>query len=389
MFNPKARKAAKDLRETRYQQLLFLFLGLGLSSAVILLLLDLPGAVRKGEQQAQKLLEQSLSIQSSNPELADTLANTAYKLMLQPSFPGGANTSTGRPGSNNSPGDIAKTIAVAKPAKVTRYIGENKRYRIDKPLASGGAGIVYLAFDTVLERQVALKELFEELAHDKEHAERFRVEAKALASLNHPNVLPVYDFLQESGHFWLVMELLSGGNLKDKINQSGTLNISESINITRGIASGLGYAHQKGFTHRDIKPENILFAADESFRITDFGIAKHSASTVKTQHGVIMGSPGYMSPEQAAGEDIDLRSDIYSLGITLYHMLTGSLPFQGDTSSVLAQHITQPPPRPSKLNPDITDEVEVIVLKMLEKKPRKRFQSTDTLIKALDGLKLT
>jgi len=388
MFNPKARKAAMELREIRYQQLIFFFLVLGLSSAVIVLLLDLPGAVRKGEQMAQKLLQQSLSIQSSNPELANTLANTAYKLMLQPGLPGDAETTTNRLGANNSSADIAKTVAVAKPERVIRYVGENKRYRIDKALASGGAGIVYLAFDTVLERQVALKELFEELAHDKEHAERFRVEAKALASLNHPNVLPVYDFLQESGHFWLVMELLSGGNLKDKIDQSGSLNITESISITRGIASGLGYAHQKGFTHRDIKPENILFAADETYRITDFGIAKHSASTVKTQHGIIMGSPGYMSPEQAAGEEIDLRSDIYSLGITLYHMLTGRLPFQGDTSSVLAQHITRAPPSPSALNPEMPDTVEVIVLKMLEKKPRKRFQSTDTLIKALDGLKL-
>ena len=389
MFNPKARKAAEELRETRYQQLIFFFLVLGLSPAVILLLLDLPAAVRKGEQQAQKLLQQSLSIQSSNPELADTLAKTAYRLMLQTNVPADANTVAERLGSNPSPDDIAKTIAVVKPEKVTRYIGENKRYRIDKPLASGGAGIVYLAFDTVLERHVALKELFEELAHDEEHAERFRVEAKALASLNHPNVLPVYDFLQESGQFWLVMELLSGGNLKDEIDRSGSLSITESINITRGIASGLGYAHRKGFTHRDIKPENILFAADKSFRITDFGIAKHSASTVKTQHGVIMGSPGYMSPEQAAGENIDLRSDIYSLGITLYQMLTGSLPFQGDTRSVLAQHITQSPPSPSKLNPEITAEVEAIVLKMLEKNPRKRFQSTDKLIKALGRLKLT
>lgn len=118
---------------------------------------------------------------------------------------------------------MAKTVALARPEKAIRYIGENNRYRIDKPLASGGAGIVYLPFDTVLERQVALKELFEELAQNREHAERFKVEARALAYLNHPNLLPIYDFLQQAGHFWLVMELLSGGNLKDKINQSSVL----------------------------------------------------------------------------------------------------------------------------------------------------------------------
>ena len=389
MFNPKVEKAAQELRETRYQQLVFIFWSLGLSAAIILLILDLPGAVRKGEKQAQKLLQQSYSVMSTNPELANTLANTAYKLMLKPAPPHDAQSAVSKPTANHNSTDIAKTVAMAKPEKVVRFIGENKRYRIDKPIASGGAGIVYLAFDTVLERQVALKELFEELANDKEHAERFKVEAKALAALNHPNILPIYDFLQDSGHFWLVMELLIGGSLKDKINLPGELGITENINISRGIASGLGYAHKKGFIHRDIKPENILFAADDSYRITDFGIAKHGASTVKTQHGIIMGSPGYMSPEQAAGEEIDSRSDIYSLGITLYQMLTGFLPFEGDTSSVMAQHITQAPPRPSEFNPDITDEVESIVLKMLEKKPQNRFQSTDELIKVLDGLKLT
>ena len=327
-------------------------------------------------------------MQSSNPELADTLANTAYKLLLKPTFSDKAEAVEIKTVTKNAGGDLAKTVALAKPERIVRYVGENKRYRIEKPLASGGAGIVYLAFDTVLERQVALKELFEELAQEKEHAERFKVEARALASLNHPNLLPVYDFLQEGGHFWLVMELLGGGNLKDKINQSGVLKISEAIEITRGIAAGLGYAHEKGFIHRDIKPENILFAADGSYRITDFGIAKHGASTVKTQHGIIMGSPGYMSPEQASGDEIDSRADIYSLGITLYQMLTGGLPFEGDSRSVMAQHITQAPPSPSELNPEISDKVESIILKMLQKKPENRFQSTDALIKTLDSLKL-
>lgn len=386
IFNPSEQRQAEELRETRYQQLVFLFWSLGISTALIVLLLDLPKAVKQGEQQGLKLLEQSSSIQSSNPELAYTLANTAYRLMLDPAplddmTPPISGTT---PASNAA--EVSKTVAISNPGKVFRYIGENKRYRIEKPLASGGSGIVYLAFDTLLERQVALKELFEELAQDQEYAERFRTEAKALASLNHPNVLPVYDFLKEGYHFWLVMELLSGGNLKDKINRSETVNIADSINIARGIASGLGYAHEKGFVHRDIKPENILFATDGSYRITDFGIAKHGASTIKTQHGVIMGSPGYMSPEQAAGEAVDSRSDIYSLGVTLFQMLTQMLPFEGDTSSVLAQHITQAPPRPSELNPEISDKVESVLLKMLAKKPQQRFQTTDELIKAFDDL---
>ena len=386
ILNPSARRASINTRDTRYQQLLILFWSLGLSAAAIVLILDLPAAVKKGEQQAQKLLRQSRSVQSTDPELASSLASTAYQLMLNSEIPDGVEVGHGDLVSSKDPTDLAKTVATSKAAKSVRYVGENKRYRIDKALASGGAGVVYLAFDTLLEREVALKELFRELAHNKEHAERFKVEARALAALNHPHILPVFDFLQAGGHFWLVMEFLSGGNLKDKIDLPGTLSITDSIRITKGIASGLGYAHEKGFIHRDIKPENILFAGDQSFRITDFGIAKHDTSSVKTQHGVILGSPGYMSPEQSAGEDIDVRTDIYSLGITLYQMLTGMLPFEGDTASVLAQQITQAPTKLSELNPEINRELESIVLKMLKKKPMQRYSSTQKLIKALDEL---
>jgi serine/threonine-protein kinase len=180
--------------------------------------------------------------------------------------------------------------------------------------------------------------------------------------------------------------LLNGGSLGDLIEKGGIQDINQSVEIVKGIASGLGFAHQHGFIHRDIKPANILFADDGTFRITDFGIARHQDARVKTSHGLILGSPGYMSPEQAAGEDVDPRSDIYSLGITMYQILTAELPFQGDTSAVMAQHITKPAPPPSALNGSISNALNRVILKMLAKRSEDRFQSTAELIDTLNTL---
>lgn len=280
-----------------------------------------------------------------------------------------------------------KTQARLSPlAEQTRFVGANRRYRIDKTIASGGAGTVYSAFDSVLERQVALKELYDTNDEMLDPVARFQMEAKALASLNHPNIIPIYDMFNESGHFWLVMELLSGGDLSDKIKNGAPLALADSLKITRDIASGLAYAHQQGLVHRDIKPGNVLFAKDGSLRITDFGIAKASTSNVKTQLGLILGSPGYMSPEQAAGEQVDGRSDIYSLGVTLYQMLTGQVPFEGDTTAVLLKHITQVPEKPSTINANIPAVIDALVMKMLAKKAHDRFLDCQQLVDTINRL---
>ncbi len=341
-FNSPILRKLEKLRDTRYWQVLLVFWSLGLSAAVIVLILDLPRTIREGERKGSE--------------------------------------------DNGLPAELAKTRAISRTPKKVRYVGANQRYRIDKAIASGGGGIVYQAHDTVLGRQVALKELLEDLASDAEQAERFKVEARALALLNHPCIMPVYDLLEENGRFWLVMELLTGGSLGDLIEKDGIPDVNQSVDIIKGIASGLGFAHQHGFIHRDIKPANILFADDGTFRVTDFGIAKHQDARVKTSHGLILGSPGYMSPEQAAGEDVDPRSDIYSLGITMYQMLTAELPFQGDTSAVMAQHITKTAPRPSAINRSISKALDGVILKMLAKRPEDRFQSTAELIDALNIL---
>jgi len=381
--SPKLRKL-QNLREVRYWQLLSVFWLIGLSVTSVILLRDLPRSIREAERISADLKRQSSEAREINPLLCETLNTSANNLRLD-TKPPDQPVATVNAGPAKPPADIAKTKVGSSSEQKVRFIGPNQRYRIDKALASGGAGIVYQAEDTVLGRKVALKELLEDVATDEEQAERFKSEARALALLNHVHILPIYDLLEEMGRFWLVMELLTGGTLKDKID-AGVLDATRGIEIVKGIASGLEFAHRQGFVHRDIKPANILFAEDGSFRITDFGIAKHQSTGIKTSHGLILGSPGYMSPEQAAGEMVDARSDIYSLGIMMFQMLTGELPFQGDVSSVMAQHITKPASSPSKVDASISEDLDTVVLKMLAKQPEERFQSMAELIEALGVL---
>jgi serine/threonine-protein kinase len=336
LVNSPILRKLQNLRETRYWQLLIFFWFVGLSAVSIILILDLPRAIKSGKHLSAEL----------------------------PPQPGDA----GESGSEQPAAEIVSTKVITRAEKKVRFVGPKQRYRIDKALASGGAGIVYQAEDTVLGRQVALKELLQELADDALQAERFKSEARALAVSNHPNILPVFDLLEEDGHLWLVMELLTGGTLADRIKAGDALDTQRCIEITRGIASGLGFAHEQGFVHRDVKPANILFAEDG--------------------HGLILGSPGYMSPEQAAGESVDARSDIYSLGIVLFQMLTSELPFSGDVSAVMAQHITRPAPLPSEVDASIGEGLDALVAKMLAKKPEDRYQSAAELIAALDALAL-
>lgn len=381
-FNSPMLRKLEAHREARYWQLLSVFWVLGLAITLITMVLDLPRSIKEGEQLSKEFLRQARAVKDVDPALYETLESKTRNLRLEPVSP---DQSAENDETLKSSTEIARTRAVSSVEKKIRFVGQNQRYRIDKAIASGGAGIVYRAEDTVLSRAVALKELLEDVATDEEQAERFKSEARALALLNHAHILPIYDLLEENGHFWLVMELLTGGTLSDRINE-GALETARTIEIVRGTASGLEVAHQKGFVHRDVKPENILFAEDGSFRITDFGIAKHQAMGVKTSHGLVLGSPGYMSPEQAAGEPVNASSDIYSLGITMFQMLTGELPFRGDVSSVMAQHITKPAPAPSSVKASVGKELDIVVSKMLSKQPEARYQSMAELIDALDAI---
>lgn len=265
------------------------------------------------------------------------------------------------------------------------YIGADNRYRIDSVIASGGMGKVYGGEDTTLQRAVAVKELFSHLTEDAEQIERFKQEALMLAKLNHKHIVPVYDMLDDGQHFRIVMQWLKGNDLSSLITKKG-MGLPQSIRIICEVADALGFAHKHNIIHRDVKPMNILLDENGEAKLSDFGTAKLSSSIINTVEGATIGSPGYMSPEQAAGKQLDGRSDIYSLGITLFQMLTGELPFKGDMAEVMSQHITQSPPIPQKLNPAIKKGLNKIILKMLAKKPKDRFQTMEQLRDALMAL---
>ena len=259
-----------------------------------------------------------------------------------------------------------------------------ERYPIKKHLGSGAMGNVYLAEDIRLKREVALKQLAPGLSSNKQLIARFRQEAIALARLSHPNIVQVYDFFEAEGFFWIAMEFVNGGELEEKLHQ-GSLELLETLRLVKQLADALGYAHEKGVVHRDFKPANVLLTENTDVKITDYGIAKLAQSSVLTQLNTVMGTPSYMSPEQANGEPADLRTDIYSLGVVFFQMLSGELPFKGDTKSIVAQHLTKQAPGLSETHKNIPVEIDQIVQKMLEKEPTDRYQSMDEIVQQIDA----
>jgi hypothetical protein len=261
------------------------------------------------------------------------------------------------------------------------------RYRVERELGRGGMGIVHRAHDTVLDRDVALKELPPHLSGRSDLARRFRQEARLLARLVHPNIVQVYDLIEHDGRLWIAMELVDGGTLADAIEQGGPSPWRELLRLGLPIAAALGFAHRQGVIHRDVKPGNILLTADGRIpKITDFGLARLLESSVHTQEGSLLGSARYMSPEQAAGRSADGRSDIYALGVTFYEMLSGRAPFEGETRSVLAQHLSQAPRLLRELVPDLPPPLAALVMRMLEKEPERRPQDLDAVTTALAEL---
>ena len=258
-------------------------------------------------------------------------------------------------------------------------------YQVVEELGRGGMAIVYKAFQPSLGRYVALKVLPEYFQHDSEFIARFQREARAAAQLNHPNIVVIYDVGEQAGIHYIAMEYLEGGSLRDRLAR-GPLSLDQAQQVVEQVGSALDYAHDRGLIHRDVKPANILFTADNRPKITDFGIARASDGTRLTRTGVLMGTPEYMSPEQAQGSQIDCRSDLYALGVILYEMLTGRVPFQADTPhATLYAIIYQPPPPPRQIRPDLAPDVETVLLKGLAKRPEERFQHGAALAAALRG----
>ena len=256
------------------------------------------------------------------------------------------------------------------------------RYRIIRKLGTGGMANVYLAEDEELGRRVAIKILNDRHASDDSFVERFRREAKNAAGLSHPNIVSIYDRGEAEGTYYIAMEYLEGRSLKDRIVSEGPLPIPAAIEATRQILRALGFAHRRGIVHRDIKPHNVLLAQDGAERrhkVTDFGISRTAASQM-TEAGSIVGTAQYLSPEQARGASVDQRSDIYSVGIVLYELLTGRLPFTGETPLEIAmKHLSEVPKPPSSLRPEVPPDLDMIVLRALAKDPAERFESAEEM----------
>jgi serine/threonine-protein kinase len=264
------------------------------------------------------------------------------------------------------------------------------RYRILRKLGSGGMANVYLAEDEELGRRVAIKILNDRHASDDSFVERFRREAKNAAGLSHPNIVSVYDRGEAEGTYYIAMEYLEGRSLKDRIIAEGPLPIDQAVEVTRQVLRAVGFAHRRGIVHRDIKPHNVLLAQDGAtgdgesrFKVTDFGISRTAASQM-TEAGSIVGTAQYLSPEQARGAAVDQRSDIYSVGILLYELLTGKLPFTGETPLEIAmKHLSEVPRAPSAVRPDVPADLDMIVLRALAKDPEDRFQSAEEMEREL------
>jgi beta-lactam-binding protein with PASTA domain/predicted Ser/Thr protein kinase len=261
------------------------------------------------------------------------------------------------------------------------------RYRIIRKLGSGGMANVYLAEDEELGRRVAIKILNDRHASDDQFVERFRREAKNAAGLSHPNIVSIYDRGEAEGTYYIAMEYLEGRSLKERIVADGPLPIEDAIEVTRQILRAIGFAHRRGIVHRDIKPHNVLLVQDgggeERFKVTDFGISRTTASQM-TEAGSIVGTAQYLSPEQARGAPVDQRSDVYSVGIVLYELLTGTLPFTGETPLEIAmKHLSEVPKPPSELRAEVPADLDMVVLRALAKDPADRFESAEEMEKEL------
>lgn len=260
------------------------------------------------------------------------------------------------------------------------------RYTIHESLGDGGFARTYLATDSVLQRQVALKVLRREYAEVEEFASRFDREAQSAARVNHPNVVPIYDFGRESAIPFIVMQYVDGPSLKEYVRDEGPLTIEEAIDFTRQILDGLSAIHDQGIVHRDVKPQNVLLDKGKVAKLTDFGVAAVPLESTLTSAGTTVGTAAYMAPEQASGESVGPQADLYSVGVILYELLTGQLPFKGDNPvQVMYRHVSEMPPPPRTLNSSIPVQIEAVVLRALSKAPEDRYADARAMRDALLG----
>ncbi|MDR6225935.1 protein kinase domain-containing protein [Desmospora profundinema] len=255
------------------------------------------------------------------------------------------------------------------------------RYEIIQRVGGGGMAVVYLAIDQMLERRVAVKVMNDSLSHDQDFIRRFHREAKAAGSLSHPNVVNVYDVGREGDTHYMVMELIKGTSLMETIESRGFIPAEETAHIAIQILEGLGHAHENGIVHRDVKPHNIMATHDGRYKVMDFGVSRLARASTITQTGSVMGSVHYFSPEQAKGAETSSASDLYSLGVVLYEMVTGRLPFDSDEAIAIAlKHLQQPVPDPRTIRPELPEPLCQVIFRAMEKDPQDRYQSAQEMI---------
>jgi len=397
-FIPHWTSSADPRLEARRGQILFFSWASGISVVGALFLASLPTGVAHGRRRAEQLAEQANACLAQDPARSALLYDSALALTLeraravelarrlrraeqQARVPArwSERTAVVADAELHALRDSETLLDPVRPtgdvSGASGELGPAGRYRLLKELGRGGMGVVYQAFDTTLEREVALKELAQHFCEQSELARRFRQEARLLARLSHPNIVEVYDLVEDHGRLWISMELVTGGTLADAMQRAGgALPWREVAALGLQIASGLAFAHRNGVIHRDIKPINVLLTQGEVpvAKLTDFGLAKHLEATVHTQSGTLLGSARYMSPEQAAGKPTDARSDIYALGITLYELLCGRTPFEGEVASVLAQHIFQAAPPLAEFCEAVPEPIASLIATMLAKSPDER-----------------
>ena len=261
------------------------------------------------------------------------------------------------------------------------------RYEIEELVGSGGMSSVYRARDTVLERRVALKVLHDHFSADPEYVERFRREARAIARLNHPNIVTVIDRGEFEDRQFIVFEHIPGENLKEVVEREGQMPVPQALELTHQIARGLAFAHEHGVVHRDVKPQNVLLDESGTAKVTDFGIARSlDPGEELTQTGTLLGTSDYIAPEQASVQPVDARTDQYSLGVLLYELLTGEVPYPADSFMAAAmRHLRDPVPSVRERRPDVSDRVDEIVARAMAKRPEDRFPSTEAMMAAIEA----
>ncbi len=283
-----------------------------------------------------------------------------------------------------------KTIAVGviPPQQTEEKLIIGKNYEVVKKLGEGGMGVVYKAVHNLSGQEVAIKMLPPELSQDEGIRTRFINEARLLAKLDHPNIVTLYNFLEEDQKFYLIMQFVKGKTLEDHIREKGKLPVDEAVNIFSQVCDALGYAHELGVIHRDIKPANIMITPDMRVKVMDFGIAKLTGGTKLTATGIAVGTVWYMSPEQIRGAELDARSDLYALGITLYEALTGRVPFNSESDyEVRKSHVEVNPPSPLMHDSSLPQAAETVLLKVLSKNPADRYQNAQEFKKAIESIR--